>query len=142
MRTYTECSTASQSLIDTVEILTDADLRIVNQAGEETYTVAEAFAFERRIANEAFSDTRRRHAICIAFQCGAIGAVEAMNKLAADDLYGDPNYFLAAYAAGVAALSQNPDVAPEQPEAPRAISPDPELLSAVGSARLTNWRAA
>jgi hypothetical protein len=87
------------------DLVPDADVEILSPE-DWSRAVAEYCAFRRQIPAEDRDTTRRRHAICIAFQSGAIGAVEAMHMLADGHLYGDPDYFLAAYAAGVRALSE------------------------------------
>lgn len=118
----------------------------VLEIADPIVSVAEWNAFQARLFREPIADTHRRNAICIAFQCGAIGAVEALHMLAEDELFGDPDYFMAAYAAGVATLSQltpskTADVAPGQPEALPSYSPQPELLNVLAGVR-ANGRAA
>jgi hypothetical protein len=131
MNAYTQTIQAGQEALDTVNILEIAD---------PICSVAEWNAFQTRLFREPRDDTHRRNAICIAFQCGAIGAIEALQMLAADELYGDPDYFMAAYAAGIATLSQltppeSPDVAPGQPEPLPPYSPQPELLNVLAGVR-------
>jgi hypothetical protein len=104
-------------------------------------SVAEWNAFQRKMPSEPRDITHRRHAICLLFQQGGIGAVEAMHALYVDDLWGDPDYFLAAYAAGVAALSnrtppESPDVAPGSTKAPPPVSRVQELIDALAPARM------
>lgn len=126
----------------------DGDLSVVNmlEIADPICSVAEWNAFQTRLFREPIADTHRRNAICIAFQCGAIGAIEALHMLAEDELYGDPDYFMSAYAAGVATLSQltppvSPDVDAGQPKSIPSYSPQPELLNVLAGVR-ANGRAA
>lgn len=103
-------------------------------------SIAEWNSFQCRLPVEPKADTNRRHAICIAFQSGAIGAVEAMYMLAADDLYGDPHYFISAFAAGIAALAREtpPDSPPCHPgsaQGVRVTSHAQGMLEALADAR-------
>lgn len=104
MRTYTESSTASQVVIDRVEILSDRELRIVNPQGEVTYTVAEACDFERRLDTRlTFSQLRQQ--ICLDYDLGCVDAVTTLKRLYDNGLIPNPDHLITTYSAGVRALA-------------------------------------
>ena len=62
-------------------------------------------AFWRHREPEHRETNVARNAALFAYESGCIGATEAIGFLAENDLFGDEDYFLRAYAAGIRSLS-------------------------------------
>jgi hypothetical protein len=95
-----------------------------------------ASAFWRLRDPEPFGETQARHAILYGFDHGHWGATETFNALEALGLFGDVEFFVRAFSAGVAALSSERRLPPSDlpPAAPGMRSePSREDLEATRS---------
>ena len=81
---------------------------------QENACAVENLGFDDILVGDAFWRHREpehretnvaRNAALFAYESGSIGATEAIGFLAENDLFGDEDYFLRAYAAGIRSLS-------------------------------------
>lgn len=66
--------------------------------------VKEACAFQRRLDSRLTYSQLRQH-ICLDFDLGCVDAQTSMDRLKANNLFGNPDQFMAIFAAGVRALA-------------------------------------
>lgn len=66
--------------------------------------VKEAVAFQRRLDTRLTYSQLRAH-ICLDYELGCVDAQTTMDRLKANNLYGNPDQFMAVYCAGVRALA-------------------------------------
>ena len=94
---YASRSTAEQEFCaEPVETL-DIDFAVA--------PVKEACAFQRRLdARLTFSELRAH--VCLDYELGCVDAQTSMDRLKVNNLFGNPDQFMAVYAAGVRALAE------------------------------------
>lgn len=71
----------------------------------EVAPVKQAVAFQRRLDQRLTYNQLRQH-VCLDYDLGCVDAETTMQRLKDQNLYGDPDQFMAIFCAGVRALAQ------------------------------------
>ena len=129
-----------EQVLDTVNIL---------ELGDEICRASEVRAFLDAIP-EPPAVTEARWKIILAWESGAIGAVEALNALEAHGCLYDADDFMASFVAGTKSRlmlgdEQPPKTPPSPPEASKPVrvtSHAAGMIEALADARIANGRAA
>jgi hypothetical protein len=100
VNSYTHDFHTPQDFVDGVEIplLLDEDAELC--PASEVFNL-----LSRHTEREPREKVAARNAVLFAYENGAIGATEALAYLEANELFGEPDFFLRAFAAGCRSLA-------------------------------------